>query len=413
MISRPPRWGARTLAVAAALALIPAFSPVVTASAAAGCRTTVPGDVNGDGLAEVAVGESGNHVGAGAVHLFYGHKSGLVTENTGSARNDQYFTQNSRGVPGSDDASDSFGAAVALGDFDHNGCADLAVGAYGDDDRAGSITVLYGSTAGITTTGAQKFDSDRLGHSFSRLGTKLVVADVDGDGVDDLAATARGQIVVLYGDTDGLDRGEAADRLTSDSPEIPDGVGTIGTGLAAGDFNGNGRDELAVGADDADHRGALFTLERTGDSFAASTPITLASPGIPDSSEDYLDFGAVTAAGDVDDDGADDLALGFSRVACTPPACDPVEDDDPPVKGAVVLLPGSSTGLTPTGSQLWTQDSMVWSAAPAPTHGARRWPWVGWTPARPTTWRSALRTTSPMTRWRPDRSPCCWAARMG
>jgi hypothetical protein len=55
----------------------------------------------------------------------------------------------------------------------------------------------------------------------------------------------------------------------------------------------------------------------------------------------------------------------------------------------------------------------VWSAAPAPTHGARRWPWAGWTPGRPTTWRSALRTTSPMIRWRPDRSPCCWAARTG
>jgi hypothetical protein len=236
------RWGARTLAVAAALALIPAFSPAVAASAAVGCRTSVPGDVNGDGLAEVAVGESGNNVGAGAVHVFYGHKSGLVTTSTGSARNDQYFTQNSPGVPGSDTASDSFGAAVALGDFDHDGCADLAVGAYGEDDRAGAITVLYGSTAGITTTGAQKFDSGSLGHAFSRLGAELVVADLNRDKVDDLAATASGRIVVLYGHADGLNRGDAADIVTSDSPEIPNGVGTIGTGLSAGDFNRNDRD---------------------------------------------------------------------------------------------------------------------------------------------------------------------------
>ena len=112
-----PLVGVRALAVTAALALIPAFSPADPAFAAAGCRTTVPGDVNGDGLAEVAVGESGNHVGAGAVHVFYGHKSGLVTKKTGSARNDQYFTQNSPGVPGSDDGFDAFGSAVALGDF--------------------------------------------------------------------------------------------------------------------------------------------------------------------------------------------------------------------------------------------------------------------------------------------------------
>ena len=290
MTSRPSRWGTRTLAAAAALAMIPVFSPVVQASAAAGCRTTVPGDVNGDGLAEVAVGEPGNNAGAGAVHVFYGHKSGLVTKKTGSARNDQYFTQGTPGVPGSGAATDSFGGGVALGDFDQDGCADLAVGAYGDAD---SITVLYGSTAGITTKGAQRFDSASLGHSFSRLGPRLVVADLDNDGVDDLAATARDTIIVLYGDTDGLNRGEAADVLSSDSPEIPDGVGTVGTGLSAGDFNGNQRDELAVGADDADHRGSLFTLERTGDRFAASAPITLASPGIPDSPEDFLSFGAV------------------------------------------------------------------------------------------------------------------------
>src|SRR6185436_12788780 len=111
--------GTRALAAAAALALIPVFSPVATASAAAGCRSTVPGDVNGDGLAEVAVGELGNNGGRGAVHVFYGRKSGLVTKKTGSARNDQYFTQGTPGVPGSGDATDAFGSGVALGDFDH------------------------------------------------------------------------------------------------------------------------------------------------------------------------------------------------------------------------------------------------------------------------------------------------------
>ncbi len=353
MTSRPSRWGTRALAAAAALALIPVFSPVATASAAAGCRSTVPGDVNGDGLAEVAVGELGNNGGRGAVHVFYGRKSGLVTKKTGSARNDQYFTQGTPGVPGSGDATDAFGSGVALGDFDHDGCADLAVSARGDAD---SITVLYGSKAGITTRGAERFGPGSLGQSFVRLGPTLVVADLDHDGVDDLATTARGKVIVLYGDTDGLNHGEAADILSNDSPEIPDGVGTIGTGLSAGDFNGNEHDELAVGADGVDHRGALFTLERTGDHFAASTPITLDSPGMPESPEDFLSFGAITAAGDVDDDGADDLALGFSQVACTPPACEP-EDDEPLVEGAVVLLPGSTAGLTTTGAQLWTQDS--------------------------------------------------------
>ena len=80
----------------------------------------------------------------------------------------------------------------------------------------------------------------------------------------------------------------------------------------------------------------------------------------------------MTAAGDVDNDGADDLALGFSRVACEPPDCDPVEDDDPPIKGAVVLLPGSSTGLTPSGAEIWTQDSPGVVGGRAATRGAQR-----------------------------------------
>ena len=212
----------------------------------------------------------------------------------------------------------------------------------------------------------QKFDSGRLGHAFSRLRAKVVVADLNGDKLDDLAATASGQVVLLYGDTDGLNRGETTDVLTSDSPEIPDVVGTSGTGLSAGDFNGNDRDGLAVGAENSDRLGALFTLQRSANSFTPSTPITLARPGMPDSPEDFLNFGAVSAAGDVDDDRADDLALGFTRVACTLPDCDPVEDDDPPVKGAVVLLPGSSTGLTPTGAQpgAMASHASYWSRLP-------------------------------------------------
>ncbi len=347
------RGGVSTLAVVTAVALGSVVFPV-PASAAAGCRTTVPGDVNGDGRAELAVGEPGNHGGAGAVHVFYGHRSGLVTKKTGSARNDQYFTQATPGVPGPADATDAFGASVALGDFDDDGCADLAVGTYGDAD---AITVLYGSSVGITTRGAQRFDAKSLGHAFTRLGPKLVVADLDDDGVDDLAATARGTVLALYGDSDGLNRGRGVDVLTSGSPGIPTGVGAIGTGLAAGDFDGDGRDELAVGADGLNRRGALFTLERSAAGFTASNPITLTSPGLPAGPEDFLAFGAVSAAGDVDGDRADDLALGFTRVACTPPACDPIEDDEPIVQGAVVVLAGSDTGLTTDGAEWWTQDS--------------------------------------------------------
>jgi hypothetical protein len=60
----------------------------------------VPHDVNGDGHAELAVGEPGSNDASGAVHVFYGHRTGLVAKATGTARDDQYLSQNTPGVPG-------------------------------------------------------------------------------------------------------------------------------------------------------------------------------------------------------------------------------------------------------------------------------------------------------------------------
>jgi hypothetical protein len=347
--------------VAVVLVSLGVASVPVPAGAAAGasCRSSVPHDVNGDGLAEVAVGESGNHHEAGAVHVFYGHRSGLVTKATGSARNDQYFTQATRGVPGSEEDDDRFGHAVTLGDFDDDGCADLAVGVPGEDieeegDEDGAITILYGSPSGITTTGAQKFDADTLGPGINYLANHLAVVDVDDDGIDDLAATALGGVVVLHGDANGLNQGVRPDVLTADSLDLPGSAGAISGGLSSGDFDGDGIGELAVGTSGTGRSGTVITVERGATGYLSSAPITLTSPGIPDSPEDFVAFGSVQAAGDVDDDGYDDLAVGLTDVYCdeTPDDCDIVDAD-----GAVVILPGSKGGLTSMGAEWWTQDS--------------------------------------------------------
>lgn len=81
----------------------PGVSP---SRAASSCNSGVPGDVNGDGFAEVAVGERGNENGRGSVHLFYGQPSGLVFDAVGSALDDQYLSQDSPGVPGKAEPGD-------------------------------------------------------------------------------------------------------------------------------------------------------------------------------------------------------------------------------------------------------------------------------------------------------------------
>ncbi|MDN0198290.1 FG-GAP-like repeat-containing protein [Streptomyces sp. S.PNR 29] len=110
------------------------------------------GDVNGDGYADVAVGASNEDLGsvqdAGSVTILLGSASGLT--GTGA----KSYSQDTAGVPGSSEYMDSFGQTVRLIDLDKNGKADLVTGA-GYENGYGAVTVLRGTSTGLTTTGAK------------------------------------------------------------------------------------------------------------------------------------------------------------------------------------------------------------------------------------------------------------------
>ncbi|HEX5878557.1 MAG TPA: FG-GAP repeat protein, partial [Actinomycetota bacterium] len=81
------------------------------------------GDINADGHADVAVGEPFDADLAGAVHVFYGTVGGLVADASGTARDDQLFTQDTPGVPGVGEVGDAFGESTVTADFDADGRA--------------------------------------------------------------------------------------------------------------------------------------------------------------------------------------------------------------------------------------------------------------------------------------------------
>ncbi len=223
-------------------------------------------DFNNDGFADLAVGVAGENLGAigngGAVNVLYGTASGL----TGAGS--QLFTQDT-GVPGAAELGDGFGDALAVGDFDGDGFADLAVGVSLEDVGAvvdaGAVNVLYGSAGGLTGAGSQLFTQDSPGvvsrtEPHDDFGDVLGAGDFDGDGFADLAVGVRredvgatagaGAVNVLYGTAAGL-TGAGGQFFTQDSPGVPGVVepdDEFGVAVGAGDFDGDRFVDLAVGA---------------------------------------------------------------------------------------------------------------------------------------------------------------------
>jgi disulfide bond formation protein DsbB len=332
------------------------------------------GDFNGDSFADLAIGVpleslSNNTIGrAGAVNVIYGSASGL------SSTGNQFWTQNSPGVPDTAEAHDAFGGVLAVGDFNGDGFADLAIGVRGEDlgtvTDAGAVHVLYGTATGVSATGNQFWSQDSLGVlDTAELGDffgSLAAGDFNGDGLADLAigvfgedlgpVTDAGAVHVLYGTAAGL-------SATGDQFWSQDSSGALDTAepgelfgwsLAVGDFDGDSFADLAIGAYREDVGtvpaagavhvlyGSAAGLSATGDQFW-----TQDSPGILDTAEPGDNFGYSLAAGDFNGDGLADLAMGVPGEAV----------GEVTNTGAVHVLYGSAAGLSATGDQFWTQDS--------------------------------------------------------
>jgi hypothetical protein len=153
------------------------------------------GDFDGDGYTDLAVGVPYEDVGspgvvnAGAVNVLYGSASGI----TGSGSN--YWHQDVAGIGSITEADDRFGVALTAGDFDGDGYADLAVGVpyeHWNEADTGIVQVLYGTASGLTDTGDQLWRQDISGiadveEADDRFGYALAAGDFDGDGYLDLA----------------------------------------------------------------------------------------------------------------------------------------------------------------------------------------------------------------------------------
>jgi hypothetical protein len=148
------------------------------------------GDVNHDGYDDVVRGATNYST----VTVALGSASGLKPKSTWKS-----YSQNTAGVPGGKESADMFGAAVATGDVNGDGYADVAVGVPGEElgysDGAGMVNILYGSRDGLTGKGAQGFTQDTKGvpgtmESSDNFGGSVSLLDINRNGYADLAAAA-------------------------------------------------------------------------------------------------------------------------------------------------------------------------------------------------------------------------------
>ncbi len=334
-------------------------------------KSVAIGDFNNDGEEDLAMGVGDdvvNGVEAGAVNVLYGTSFGL------DAAGDQLWSQAGIDVVGVEEAGDQFGQALTAGDFNGDGYADLAIGVPGEDigklANAGMVNVLYGSETGLSALGNQQWHQDVLDvegdpQAFDRFGDALTAGDFNGDGEDDLAIGVPGELVnlvddaglvqVLYGSPTGLDVA-GQQSWSQDSAGVPGALedDAFGSSLAAGDFNGDGEDDLAVGAPDEavgvlGSAGAANVLYGSGSGLTGDSSQIFHQDvdGIPGVAEANEQFGDSLTAGDFNGDGDDDLAIGAPGDVV----------DGLTAAGAVHVLNGSGTGLTVDSNQVWTQGS--------------------------------------------------------
>ncbi|WP_327253574.1 FG-GAP repeat protein [Streptomyces sp. NBC_01244] len=159
------------------------------------------GDIDKDGYQDFVGGEAGQSDKDGSrIHVSYGGPKMPRTLSEVLT-----YTQDSPGVPGVAEADDRWGSAVAVGDTDGDGYADIVVGApweTGTDltatHQSGSVTVLRGSASGITGTGSKVFTQNSAGipstsERFDHFGARTTLLDSDKDGRPELYVSGYGE----------------------------------------------------------------------------------------------------------------------------------------------------------------------------------------------------------------------------
>ncbi len=263
-----------------------------------GSAATMAGDVNGDGYSDIIIGAAGAASLKGEVYIYFG----------GSPMDDIVDVTFSGETSG-----DSFGLTVALaGDVNGDGFDDVIVGSLSHASLTGRAYIFFGGIVpdnipDIITSG--EATGDRFGCSVSTAG------DINGDGYCEFLVGAYGN------DANGTDAGKAYLYFNSlTGPDIPDEFFSgenngdeLGYSVAnAGDVNGDGYDDIIVGApfyDDVTYTNNGIAYIYFGGPELDNIPDVTLIGDVGTSSSNFFGY-SVSGVGDINGDGFDDVIVG-------------------------------------------------------------------------------------------------------